>query len=264
MQEAVYYSQEDKRWANQLYSNHRDPDQTIATSGCGTTCFAMAVSSLTSRKVLPPETAKWSVDHGFRTADNGTSWGFFAAAAKEFGVLCRQTGSLQEAKDALAAGSLIVVSMGVGHFTGGGHYILLVGVKGTLIDALDPNPDNRRYGLDGLVVEGTKNDGRVSAKEDVFKKEARQYWIVSRITPAAPVAIKPTIPVITEEDEDNMAMKLTDDAWARIQKYLGDAVKAKWISDTTWSDKATKKELTAGELAYLHMVIEQRTKGVKI
>jgi hypothetical protein len=50
MSKLVYYSQEDPRWSNVMYSNHGDETQTIGTSGCGPTCAAMAISSLTGKE----------------------------------------------------------------------------------------------------------------------------------------------------------------------------------------------------------------------
>lgn len=182
----VYYSQEDKRWASQLYSNRRDPKQTIGTSACGTTCFSMMASSLTDREVLPPEAAKWSVDHGYRTDNNGTAWNFFAAISKEYGLSCKQTGSLDEAKKALASGAPVIAAMGPGHVTGGGHYISLVGISGKWIDVFDPNHDNIKYGNDGLVDQGVRNDGKVKIDEAVFRREAKQYWIFNTIEEVKP------------------------------------------------------------------------------
>ena len=175
----VYYSQEDKRWANQPYSITGDKAQTIGTSACGPTCFAMVASSLTDKMVLPPEAAKFAIDKQFRTINNGTAWGYFAATAKEYGLQCKQVGKLAEAKDALSRGALVIASMGKGEFTGGGHYILLVGVRDGWIDVYDPNHDNRKYGS-GVDHGAVRDDGKVSAKESVFIREARQYWIFER------------------------------------------------------------------------------------
>jgi hypothetical protein len=176
----VYYSQEDKRWANILYSIRNDKAQTIGTSACGPTCFAMVASSFLGKQVLPTEAAKFAVDKGFRTANDGTAWSFFAAAAKQYGLECQQTSSLTNVKAALTAGALVVASMGPGHVTGGGHYILLVGIAGKWIDVFDPNHDNTKYGNDGLIDQGIKNDGKIKVDESVFRKEARQYWILGR------------------------------------------------------------------------------------
>jgi hypothetical protein len=175
----VYYSQEDPRWAKLLYSNHRDPKQSFGTSACGPTCAAMAFSTLLGRAILPPEMAKYAIDHGFRTDDNGTDWGLFERAAKDYGLMCKRTGSLDEVKLALADGANGIAAMGPGHTTGGGHYIHLVGIKGKWIDVFDPNHDNAKYGNDGLIDQGIKNDGKVRINESVLQKEARQYWIIT-------------------------------------------------------------------------------------
>lgn len=177
----VYYSQEDPRWRGIVYSNHGDQSQTIGTSGCGPTSVAMAVSSLTKEVVLPTVAATFAVMKGYRTFNNGTSWTYFKAFAEQYGLSCIQTSNLDTIKVALAEGSLIVASMRSGHFTSGGHYILLVEAEGDTISVYDPNQDNRKYGNDGLIDQGVRDDGKVKAKESVIRKEAGQYWIISKI-----------------------------------------------------------------------------------
>ena len=173
----VYYSQEDPRWRHLLYSNHRDPKQTIGTSGCGPTCFAMVASSILGKPILPPEAAEFAIKHGYRTYNNGTSWGYFASAARHYGLECHQTENFDVAKQALKDGALVIASMGPGHFTSGGHYVLLVAYKDGWVEVFDPNHDNTKYGADGIINQGVKNDGKVTAKEHVFPREARQFWI---------------------------------------------------------------------------------------
>jgi hypothetical protein len=70
--------------------------------------------------------------------------------------------------------------MGPGHTTGGGHYVSLVGISGKMIEVYDPNHDNTKYGNDGLIDQGIKNDGKVRINESVFQREARQYWILTK------------------------------------------------------------------------------------
>ncbi|WP_164779740.1 C39 family peptidase [Paenibacillus kobensis] len=186
--EPVYYSQEDPRWKTVLYSNRQDRSQTIATSGCGPTCMAMAITTLTGNKVEPPATCKFALDNGFRTDDNGTAWGFFGRIASVYGLKCSQTSDWNDVRAALSQpGPIVIASMRPGHFTGGGHYILLHNILKKngewWIDVLDPNIDNTRYthyGNDRLIDEGVKNDGRVTAKESLFTSEAGQFWIISK------------------------------------------------------------------------------------
>jgi hypothetical protein len=141
----------------------------------------MAVSSLTNEVVLPTAAAAFAVSKGYRTFNNGTSWTYFKAFVEQYGLACIQTSNLDTVKAALATGSLAVASMRSGHFTSGGHYILLVEAEVDTISVYDPNQDNRKYGNDGLIDQGVRDDGKVKAKESVIRKEAGQYWIISKI-----------------------------------------------------------------------------------
>ncbi|MFD2329101.1 C39 family peptidase [Cohnella sp. GCM10020058] len=176
----VYYSQEDKRWASLPYTRRGDPTQTIGSSACGPTSFAMVASTFGNRAVLPPEAAAFAVTNGYRTTDNGTAWSYFAAASKEYGLEIKQSGNLLEARQALTAGALVIAVMGPGHLTGGGHYVLMTKISGEWISINDPNHDNTKYGRDGLVRQGIKDDGKIEAHTSVFEREARQYWIFNQ------------------------------------------------------------------------------------
>lgn len=176
----VYYSQEDARWRNVPYTIRNDPKQTIGTSACGPTCLAMVAATWRDKSITPPETAKWAVNNGYRTANSGTAWNYFEAAAKYYGLSCKQTGSLDEVKRAFSSGALVIASMGPGHMTGGGHYVLLVSISGDFVEVYDPNHDNTKYGSDGLIIRGIENDGKIDAHEVIFRREARQYWIFTK------------------------------------------------------------------------------------
>jgi len=190
----VYYSQKDPRWANMPYTRRNDPKQTIATSACGPTSFAMVASSFCGLAILPPETAKYALDKGFRTDNSGTDWGYFRSIAqdKAYGLDCKQSGNWDEVKRALFAGALVIASMAPGHLTGGGHYVLLVGIGGKWIDVHDPN-HTYKYPADGLVDRG-KGDGKIKVDESVFRKEARQYWIFTK-----PIKNEEDVPMTKDE-----------------------------------------------------------------
>ncbi|BBI32501.1 C39 family peptidase [Cohnella abietis] len=175
MNEIVYYSQKDKRWASIPYTKRNDPKQTIATSACGPTSFAMAASTLRDQSILPPETSRFAIDRGYRTDNSGTDWGYFIAASNYYGLACKQTGNFEEVKKALSDGALVIASMGPGHLTGGGHYVLLVGINAKWINVHDPN-HSYRYPNDGFVTD-VKGDGKIKVDEVVFRREAKQYWV---------------------------------------------------------------------------------------
>ncbi|MEK4006312.1 C39 family peptidase [Paenibacillus sp. FSL H3-0333] len=207
MKNIVYYSQKDPRWKNTKYSIRSDKSQTIATSACGPTSLAMVISTLTETKILPPEAAKYAVDNGYRTNNEGTSWAYFNNLATKHGLTCKQTPRLDDAKAALSNGLLVIASMGKGHFTGGGHYILLVGINENWIDVYDPNHLNKSYGTDGKVKVGIKDDGIVSAIDSVFKTECKQYWIFDVKEIKVP---EKADPVQTTEKDDGQVDKVKD------------------------------------------------------
>ncbi|MGN7455508.1 C39 family peptidase [Paenibacillus pasadenensis] len=180
--ERIYYSQEDPRWRNVPYTI--GGKETIGSSGCGPTCMAMAVASLTRARPLPTELAAFSVKGGHRTRASGTSWSFFPAASREYGLACKATGSIDEARAALQRGDVAIASMKPGRFTSAGHFILLAepartaaGEPGFLV--FDPNPDNRLYR--GAVDEGVPDDGRVTAPEALLRQEAKQFWLLAAV-----------------------------------------------------------------------------------
>ncbi|GLX68132.1 C39 family peptidase [Paenibacillus glycanilyticus] len=176
----VYYSQKDKRWSKVPFSIIGSRKQTIGTSACGPTSYAMAASYFLKRTILPTELAKFALEKGYRTRNDGTDWGFFAAASTYYHLRCIQTDSLETVLKALPAGALVIASMGPGHLTGGGHYILLVRVSEMWIDVFDPNHNNKRYGNDGLIKHGGRQNGKISVHLSVFQQEAKQYWILKK------------------------------------------------------------------------------------
>jgi hypothetical protein len=88
------------------------------------------VSSLTDRIVDPVEMAEWSVANGGWCEDNGSYHGLIPNAAKAFGL--NVEGDVQDTPqrivDALSGGKLVIALMSKGHFTSGGHFIVLRGV----------------------------------------------------------------------------------------------------------------------------------------
>ncbi|ASA22790.1 C39 family peptidase [Paenibacillus donghaensis] len=204
MKEIVYYSQKNPKWKNTMYSSRGDTTQTIGASACGPTSAAMVISTLTNNVLLPTMAAKYAIENGFRTSNEGTSWGFFSSIAEKHGLTCSQTSGLNEVKTALSKGKLVIASMKKGHFTGGGHYILLVGINGAWIDVYDPNHSNRRYGSDGLVDQGVKDDGKVKSKESVFSAECKQYWIFDTVKKDDTKTTQSTI----KDDEEVQTVKM--------------------------------------------------------
>ena len=157
--------QGDARWGNVPYTSIGDSSQTISTSACGPTSMAMVARSF-GNPVTPVDTIKYSLAHGYRTANSGTSWGFFNnIAADNFGLDTKQYTHAQAALTDLKAGKPVIASMGPSTFTKGGHYIVLSGMT-----------------EDGqILVNDPASTNRTNTAWDpsIFAKEGKQFWSFS-------------------------------------------------------------------------------------
>jgi len=181
----IYFSQCDVKWKDVMYSNHNDPNQTIGNSGCGPTAMSMIVSTLRyaqQQLIVPPYTSKLAVNWGYRTYDNGTAWDFLDNISKRYDIQCTRTNDFNFVFSQLKKGKcMVVASMMPGHFTRGGHFIVLSKTfkcgNTEWVKVLDPNSQNKNYGEDGLVISPITNNGRVLAHRDVIRQEAKMFWV---------------------------------------------------------------------------------------
>lgn len=133
----TYYNQTDSRWANHVYSSTGNRNQTIGTSGCGPTSAAMIVTA-TRGAITPDEMGDLFVQYGYRSSNNGTYWSAFRAVADEFNIGYTETSDIQRALQLLQNNNYVVVSVGNGLFTTGGHFIVLTELNGDTITVYDP------------------------------------------------------------------------------------------------------------------------------
>ena len=90
--QVVYYNQLDKRYASKPYGT-----DDIGTYGCGPTCMAMVVSSLTSETVDPVEMACWAYENGYWCSRSGSYHSLIPGAAKEWGLPVQGCGKTERA-----------------------------------------------------------------------------------------------------------------------------------------------------------------------
>lgn len=141
--DVVYYNQTDEARASQMYGSDR-----LSTHGCGPTAMAMAVSTLTGEDVDPADMAALCVDRGYWCKNHGSYLSMVQGVAEIFGLECQSVNltDLDEdwIHDRLSSGSLLVALMTKGHFTKGGHFILLRGMtlSGEILVA-DPASQDR-------------------------------------------------------------------------------------------------------------------------
>ncbi len=126
-QDLIYYNQTDQRWAEEPYGS-----DTIGRYGCGPTVMAMVVSTLTERPMDPAEMARHCVEQGYWAKKQGSYWSIVPGVAEDFDLICSSLPPEETDADTivqyLSTGQLLVALMGPGHFTNGGHFIVLRGL----------------------------------------------------------------------------------------------------------------------------------------
>lgn len=130
------FIQWDKRWGYEPYGT-----SDIGISGCGPTCMAMVIYSLTrNTEATPPVLAQKSMNEGYYVEGIGTSWKFMREAALDYGVIASQFDMLgeQEMADRLKDGNLIICAMGPGDFTNSGHFIVIYDYSRKKFSVNDP------------------------------------------------------------------------------------------------------------------------------
>lgn len=171
MDAPIEYEQTDPRWRNVMYSATGNRYQTIGTDGCGPTCAAMVVRTLRPKTgVTPVQAADWSVNHGYLSDNDGTYWSYFSAYLRTYGIGCEQVGKgeVNRVIEMLRKNRMVITSMGRGHWTSGGHFILAYGLSadGQYVQIHDPNSEawSREHGY-----------------IDYYRNEAVQYWIIPEV-----------------------------------------------------------------------------------
>lgn len=129
------FKQYDSKWANKMYSNHGDKNQTMRSSACGPTSGADVVYTWWDDKVTPYTIAQDALAWGCRTKNSGTTGNLFSklsnkySQSKKYGT----TKSLETAIKCLRTGGYVVVCFGPGSsgqpgykkWTKGGHYCVI-------------------------------------------------------------------------------------------------------------------------------------------
>lgn len=135
--DVTYFRQSSPEWADQPYGT-----DTIGPYGCGPTVMAIAVASLTDTKTNPAVMAQWAAANGHWASRAGSYHSIILAAARSFGITAEPftNWDAEGVLRALRSGKMLVALVGPGHFTTGGHFLLLRGATadGKVLVA-DPN-----------------------------------------------------------------------------------------------------------------------------
>ncbi len=159
-----YFNQGDEQWREKPFG--QDP---IGGYGCGPTALAMLVSGMTESAVTPEDMAAWAASEGYAALHSGSYLSIVPGTARHFGLDCASIpvagATADTLYDALGTGGVLVALMGPGHFTSGGHFILLHGatLSGEILVA-DPNSRENSLAVwdpDVILSEfsGSRSDG---------------------------------------------------------------------------------------------------------
>lgn len=117
------FIQWDKRWA---FCNYGKTTY-LATAGCAPTCFAMVYDYFyKSDAKTPKDIAKYSYDKKYYIEAVGTKFELFTEGFKDFGLTATKINiNLENIKSYIDNGSIIIAYVKQGHFTKGGHFIII-------------------------------------------------------------------------------------------------------------------------------------------
>ena len=167
-----YYMQTDPRWAKRPYRVTGE-NSTIGRSGCGPTCAAMLITTLTGKPVTPVETCQWAIDHGYKALNQGTYYSYFTPQFKAHGIVCtklnaanvygRPTEKVHDTVlELLKAGYYIIACMGKGLWTSSGHFVVVWWCNNVMY-INDP---------------ASQKTERMHGDMETFRKQVKYYWAV--------------------------------------------------------------------------------------
>lgn len=170
----ILYMQTDPRWANKDYSAPGE-STTIGKSGCGPTCAAMLVETLTGKTFTPADACAWALKKGYKAPNQGTYYSYFPPQFKAFGIDCQQLNSAniygnangaatvhKKAFDLLKEGYYLIACMGKGTWTSSGHFVVVWWEDGK-VRINDP---------------ASKSDARINGNLATFKAQVKYYWAI--------------------------------------------------------------------------------------
>ena len=168
----VYYMQTDARWKNKDYST-KGESTTIGKSGCGPTCAAMLIETLTGKTFTPVDACAWALSNGYKACKQGTYYSYFVPQFKKFGITCsrlntsnlygNKTSSVhKKAFNLVKKGYYLIACMGPGTWTSGGHYVVVWWEDGW-VRVNDP---------------ASKAAVRLHGNLSDFKSQVKYYWAI--------------------------------------------------------------------------------------
>ena len=126
----------DLRWGFKIYGS-----DAAGLTGCGPTCLSMVAIYLTKNTDLTPAyLMDFAISNGYYSAGSGTAWTLFSQGAPKLGLTVETVPLVKNLiVRHVESGKPVILSMGPGAFTTGGHYIVLTGYTDGKFSVNDPN-----------------------------------------------------------------------------------------------------------------------------
>lgn len=145
MRDCGYIAQSDRRWKDVPMGE----TGSLQDDGCGPAALTMAVNALKGTALSLPDTAEWTVNNGYFCEGKGCYHRVVPEGGAHYGLTVEPIGAdKQKLTEALKQKKMAIAVVKRGHFSGGGHFILIRGItkEGKLLIA-DPGSLPRSQAL---------------------------------------------------------------------------------------------------------------------
>ena len=221
----VLYLQTDPRWKNTDYSAAGE-STTIGRAGCGPTCAAMLLTTLTGREITPEDTCAWALAHGYKAKGQGTYYAYFKPQFAAYGIGADQLSWTKtygkpdseihdRAFEMLKEGYYLIACMGKGLWTSSGHFVVAWWEDGK-VRILDP---------------ASTKDSRVNGDPETFRSQVKYYWWVDA----------------RAHNNDEEDVDMTDEKFDELMQRWLAAQAAKPATMPEHVDRAVELGITTGE-----------------
>lgn len=186
----------------------------IGPGGCGPTCCAMLISTLTGKEVLPTETMEWACKNGYVLAGYGiVSANYFPAQFRKYNLSCDVlwSWSRKQVEADLQAGYYFIAGMGKGNWTNYGHFVV-VWWEDNKVRINDPasTREDRMNGDPSLFWNQVKTFYRVDARayNNPKKEDELDMTIDEFINNVTPEQVSKLADKIPDKDIGRLALKI--------------------------------------------------------
>jgi hypothetical protein len=214
----VVYMQTDARWKDKPYQTTGETT-TIGKSGCGPTCAAMLIETLTGKTYTPVDACAWSIQHGYKALNQGTYYSYFTPQFKAFGIDCKQLNGSNlygnstspvhdQVVNLLKQGYYMIACMGKGNWTSSGHFIVVWWQDGK-VRINDP---------------ASTKEIRLNGDISTFRSQVKYYFSIDARE------YNGTKPVQKGDDED-VDVNRFKELWQEMRKELQDNDSSAWSQE---------------------------------